>query len=219
VARPLDQPWMGDIGPEVPWVGRAAALMLRALGRTWDYSVTGGEHERAAHAGGSRVIYALWHGRLLPLVFLYRGRPVGTLVSRHRDGEYLAHALELLGYTVRRGSSRRGGPAALLSLLELSRSVDLAITPDGPRGPAGQVSGGILMLAQRTGLPILPVGCRAPGAWHFGSWDRFMIPRPFSRVEVRFGEPLRVPQDLDAGAMSAAGRRLQDVLARLSDGS
>jgi hypothetical protein len=122
------------------------------------------------------------------------------------------------GKTISYSQNGSSSHAALLSLLELSRNVDLAITPDGPRGPAGQVSGGILMLAQRTGLPILPVSCRADRAWHFRSWDRFMIPRPFSRVEVRFGEPLRIPQDLDAEAMSATGRRLQEGLACLSDG-
>jgi lysophospholipid acyltransferase (LPLAT)-like uncharacterized protein len=216
VARPLDQPWMSDIGPEVPWVGRAAAGVLKLLGRTWRFDVRGGEHDRAAHQAGSRVIYAMWHGRLLPLAFHYRGRRVGTLVSRHRDGEFLAHALELLGYTVRRGSSRRGGPGALLAMRELSRSVDLAITPDGPRGPAGGVSGGILVLAQRTGLPIVPVTCVASPAWYFGTWDRFMVPRPFARVEVRFGAPLRVPPDAGPEGVREHGQRLARALADLA---
>ncbi|MBI5835811.1 MAG: lysophospholipid acyltransferase family protein [Candidatus Eisenbacteria bacterium] len=215
MARPLDMPWMSDIGPEVPWIGRAAAGTLRLLGSTWRIRTVGATHDRAAHAGGSRVIYALWHGRILPLIFAHRGQGVGTLVSRHRDGEFLAVALEMLGYTVRRGSSKRGGAEALLAMRELAGERDVAITPDGPRGPAGAIYPGVLMLARRTGLPIVPVSCVASSAWHFGTWDRFMVPRPGALVEIRFGEPLRVTADLDAGGMEPWGRRLASALDEL----
>jgi hypothetical protein len=195
------------------------AGLFGLVARTWRYSLRGGEHERDAHQGGSRVIYALWHGRLLPLAFLYRGRGVGALVSRHRDGEYLAGALEHLGFRVCRGSSGHGGAEGLLGMRELARTADLAITPDGPRGPAGEVAPGILTLAQCTGMPIVPVGCVARPAWHLDSWDRFMIPWPFARVEVRYGAAIRVPAELDAAGVDAVGRELVETLARLSEGA
>ncbi len=214
----LVESWMTPIGPEVPYLGRAFAGALSLLGRTWRFHTVGAEHEAAARRVCGRIIYALWHGRLLTLAFAYRGRGVRTLVSRHRDGEILAHALESLGYEVRRGSSRRRGTAAFLGLLEEARRGDVAITPDGPRGPAGALAPGVLHLAQRSGLPILPVSCTASSSWRIGTWDRILLPRPFARVTIQVGRPVLVPRDAGPDQLRKSGVELCDSLESLSRG-
>lgn len=217
MARRVAEPWMTPIGPEVAYLGRAAGHVARVLGRTWRFRIEGREHESAARAASPRVIYALWHGRLMALTYAYRDLGIRVLVSRHRDGEILAHALGELGYMVSRGSSKRGGAEALLTMLSELRMGDVAITPDGPRGPRGALSPGVLALAQHSGAPILPVGCVASSAWEFGTWDRFLVPRPFASVAVRIGAPLWVGRELDAPAVAAVGRNLAASLERLSD--
>lgn len=208
--------WMTPIGPEVPWLGLLGAGVLGALGSSWRYRLEGQGHEREARSVSGRVIYAIWHGGLLPAVFAYRGRGICTLVSRHRDGEILAHALERLGFAVRRGSSKRRGAAAFLKLLSESGRRDLALTPDGPRGPSGRVAPGVLHLAQRTGLPIVPLGCAAGSAWRLRTWDRMILPHPFSRVVVRAGPALRIPTGAGAGELAEAGSCLARALDELS---
>lgn len=214
----LVESWMTPIGPEVPYLGRAFAGALSLLGSTWRFDTVGAEHEAAARGICGRVIYALWHGRLLTLAFAYRGRGVRTLVSRHRDGEILAHALESLGYEVRRGSSRRRGAAAFLGMLEETRRGDVAITPDGPRGPVGELAPGVLHLAQRSGLPIVPVSCTASASWRIGTWDNILLPRPFARVTVRMGRPVVVPRDAGLEQLRHAGEELRGRLEGLSRG-
>ena len=196
--------------------GTVVALGLRLLGLTWKLRTAGEEHERAARGASPRVIYALGHGRMLALAFAYRGRGIRALVSRHRDGEILAHALRSLGYVPLRGSSRRGGAEAAFALLAEARRSDLAITPDGPRGPSGEVAPGILFVARRTGLPIVPVGLSASSAWRLGTWDRFLLPRPFARVTIRVGEPLWAEPERASGSLGALGAELGRRLERLS---
>ena len=151
------------------------------------------------------VIFCIWHNRLALSLLMHkhyarkvRQEPrLAALVSASKDGGVLARVLEHFGVQPVRGSSSRRGPQALLELTTWAeRGYDLAITPDGPRGPRYLVQPGIISLAQITGLPIIPSSQRLACKICLKSWDRFQIPLPFTRVIMKFGEPLSIPRDL-----------------------
>ncbi|MBD3237861.1 MAG: DUF374 domain-containing protein, partial [Candidatus Eisenbacteria bacterium] len=185
------------------WVGRGGSRLIRALGRTWRLRVIGAEHEAEARAGGG-FIYTFWHGRLLPLTYLRRGRGIVVLVSLGRDGEYISQVIHRLGFATVRGSSSRGGLRALLEMARRGRAGQaLAFTPDGPRGPRGRVQPGVLITAQRAGIPILPMSVSARPGRFLASWDRMLIPGPFARLALVFGPPMRIAADGAPDAMVA----------------
>ncbi|HKK93300.1 MAG TPA: lysophospholipid acyltransferase family protein, partial [Longimicrobiales bacterium] len=125
--------------------------------------------------------------------------------------------LQRLGYGTARGSSTRGGVRALRELLRAGRSGRvLAVTPDGPQGPREVMKTGPLVLAGRSGVPIIPIGVGMSRAWRLSSWDRFSIPRPFSRVHIRYGDPVHVPPDLDEAGMEALRERVQAAMDELT---
>lgn len=175
---------------------------LHILGRTWRFRVVNGARVAQLKASGKGFVYALWHGHLLPLLWYHRDQGVVVLISEHRDGELVARAAQSLGYGLIRGSTTRGADRALISLVrELHAGHEIAITPDGPRGPAESFAPGALVAAQRADCYILPVAISARAVWHLGSWDRFMIPKPFARITIAYGEPSKV---LATDARSAA---------------
>ena len=164
------------------------------------------------------VIYTLWHGRLLPLTYMHRHQNIATLISQSRDGEYIARVVERWGYKAIRGSSSRGGSAALREMVKVARTGrSMAITPDGPRGPRQKLKPGVLMLAQLTGQPILPITASATRAWWVDArWDEFLVPKPFSTVFVRYGEPVYVPRNASEEELNAIGAQVEDTLIRLT---
>lgn len=163
------------------------------------------------------VVFVLWHGRLLPLTYLYRHRGVATLISRSGDGEYIARVVEHWGYHIARGSSSRGGSRALRELVQLARQGrSLAITPDGPRGPREVLKPGALLAAQLTGHPLLPIAAGADRAWWFGKWDRFMVPKPFARVRIAWGQPIDVPRRADDATLERIRLRAEAELKRVT---
>lgn len=167
--------------------------ILRALASTWRFRLTNVEAYEAVRARGQAFIFAFWHGQMLPLLWTHRGERVAVVISAHRDGEIIAQIAERLGYRTIRGSSSRGAARALLGIVrELAAGEEVAVTPDGPRGPARQFASGALVAAQRVGAPIVCIGVSASRAWHLKSWDRFMIPKPFSRVHVVYSAPTTV---------------------------
>lgn len=182
------------------------------ISRTWRIRVINGEYVRDLRRAGQPFIFALWHGQLLPLLWHHRSEGVLVLISEHRDGELVARAALSLGYGLIRGSSTHGAERALISLVrELDSGHEVAITPDGPRGPAKTFAPGALVAAQRSGSFILPVAASADRAWRLRSWDRFMIPKPFARVTVAYGVPTKV---LAATPRAAAqeGARFEQLL-------
>jgi hypothetical protein len=191
----------------------AGGAALRALAATWRYKVIGREAVESVRAGGTPVIFSLWHGQLLPLIWLHRNEGVAILVSEHRDGEIIARVALSLGYGLVRGSTTRGGERALLTLAkELSSGNDAAVTPDGPKGPARSFAPGALIAAQRSGAPIVPVAAHARAAWHLSSWDSFMIPKPFAMVTVAYGTPTPVLAPTSREAASET-QRFQALMA------
>lgn len=177
-------------------VARVAAIgawIVRGLGRTWRFEARNDEVLKRLRKAGQPVVFAVWHGEMLPLMYYHRGEGVAVLISEHGDGELIARVALRWGYRTVRGSTSRGAARALLGLVrELKEGHDLAITPDGPRGPAKSFAPGAVIVAQRGSAPIIPVVAHADSAWRMKSWDRFMIPKPFSRVTIVYGEPVMI---------------------------
>jgi lysophospholipid acyltransferase (LPLAT)-like uncharacterized protein len=161
-------------------VGLGGSALLRLLGRTLRLEIRGDESLRRFRREGRPVIFAFWHSGILPLAYLHRNQGTVVLVSRHADGEYIVRVLLRMGFGTSRGSSTRGGAEGLRGLIRQVRDGrDVAITPDGPKGPARVFKPGALVLARLTGAPVIPIGIRAHRAWRLKSWDGFLIPKPF----------------------------------------
>jgi len=165
-----------------------------------------------------RGVYAFWHSHQLVTLWHYRRTRAAVLVSRSRDGEYVARVAASLGYLPVRGSTSRGGAAGLKELVRLGREGrTVAITPDGPRGPRHSVSPGVLILAQRSGRPIVPLAVGLRRYWELPSWDRFRIPKPFSWGYACWGEPLHVPAEADKAALERLACELRSRLMALCE--
>lgn len=167
------------------------------------------------------VIYCLWHNRLALCMAIWRKYPLrkqpqrrlAALVSASKDGAFLARILENFGVQPVRGSTSRRGPQALLELTTWAeRGWDLAITPDGPRGPCEVVQEGVIALAQLTGLPIVPVTTMVPFKVCLRSWDHFQVPLPLARCRVIFFPPIRVPREADDSEREALRQELENQL-------
>ncbi len=150
-----------------------------------------------------QVIYAFWHNQQSFLLFPYRKKgKISVLVSMSSDGEYIASSLPKFNMKATRGSSTRGGFAALRGLIEDSKKgYNPALTPDGPRGPIYKASPGIIYLARKTHLPIIPAGVDCSNKFHVNSWDKFQIPLPFGRCAIVYGEPVYFEAKQDAQAL------------------
>jgi len=144
-------------------------------------------------------LYAFWHSRLLLIDYYARGMEAMVLISQSKDGEVIAQIFKQQGNIPVRGSSTRGGVRALVKVLRLLREKNriCAITPDGPQGPRFRVQPGVILLAQKMQIPIIPIGASASRVKIFNSWDRFMLPLPFSKYVLMDGHPVWVPANAD----------------------
>lgn len=166
---------------------------------------------------GRPMIWAIWHNRILAFAPIYLKylpmRRGAVLTSASKDGEVVAAILTRLRCGVIRGSSSRKGASALLGLLDWVRNgYDVAIVPDGPRGPRYRFGPGIVKLAEVTGAPVLPVRVEYGAYWHFRSWDRFRVPKPFSTIDVYLGPCTEVSTSLDPAAFEAERLRLETLM-------
>jgi len=203
------------IGPA--GLGLTGRYVLRSLFRTLHVERTGHHHVMRLRQGGTPVIFVFWHGRLLPLIHVHRHDGIVVLVSEHRDGEYLARLLHHFGFGTVRGSSTRGGVRGLKGLVRAARrGLDLAITPDGPRGPNRELKRGALAAARMTGLPLVPVGVGVTSAWRIRGWDEFLVPKPFSTVRVAYGHPRSVPRHAGQAEMDEMIGSLRSELSQLA---
>jgi lysophospholipid acyltransferase (LPLAT)-like uncharacterized protein len=201
----------------------AASILVRLCGMTWRVRVVGGEEVEGLWRVGRPVIYIVWHGRILLVPWLSarlrrtRGaRAPLVLASRSRDGELVTRFVTRFGMPVVRGSSSRDGGTALRALVAaVRRGTDVAIVPDGPRGPRERLQPGVVALAALTGAPVVPLAVAARPARRLRSWDRFLVPAPFARCVLAFGPTVRVDPDADRErAGKALERALVDVTAR-----
>lgn len=173
----------------------------------------------AAFDRNERIVIAFWHGQLAMLQAPYRGRGSGVCiqVSRHSDGEIIARAVRPFGIRTARGSATRGGVASLREMIEAYREgYDLAIATDGPRGPRHSAKPGAVRLAQATGGRLFPVACAPRRGGVFASWDRFVVPMPFTKVAYVIGKPFSIPREAGADAIEEARRTLEQELVRIT---
>jgi lysophospholipid acyltransferase (LPLAT)-like uncharacterized protein len=201
------------------WLIAFGFRLLQLWGRTLRYEID----DRAGVVGRSvteNYIGALWHNRLLvfPLVLrrFFPERHGAALISASRDGDLLADAVRRFGYDVVRGSSSRLGASAILRLTQvLASGGDVVITPDGPRGPAYELGPGIIFLAQKSGAAVVPMNLEYSRCWRLGSWDRFIVPRPFAKVRVLINRPHRVKSTVTPEEFESERLALQDAMMAL----
>jgi lysophospholipid acyltransferase (LPLAT)-like uncharacterized protein len=168
---------------------------------------------------GENIIACFWHGRLLAMPFAYKGNKGKVLISRHRDGEFIARVISYFGVGTVRGSYRKEGSVSSVRemLSEIGQGTDLGITPDGPKGPRYQVKQGIIELARLTGRPIVPVTYSASKKKVFSSWDRFVLPYPFSKILFVWGDPLFVARDARGASLEQRRLDLEEGLVALTE--
>ncbi len=195
------------------WVRQNIAVpviyaLLRLIGFTLRHGREGyGEECQAQIKAGHPAVFAFWHGDCLAMTLeMRRALPFGDvyiMASHSRDGALMARFLTLAGARIVRGSSSRGGARALLTLVrQMTPRDSAALAIDGPRGPRHVVKEGVLLLARRTGLPVVPVVAHIARKWMVRSWDRTEIPQPFTRLVMAYGDPLYVPRDADVEAIA-----------------
>jgi lysophospholipid acyltransferase (LPLAT)-like uncharacterized protein len=213
----------GAVRLESPWLNKVAALLGTAAVRHWmatlDYKVA--YYDRSVdpvfpECRGQKI-YIFWHEYILFPFYLRGHCNLAMLLSRHRDAEILSHAARMMGFDFVRGSTNRGGVAALRQLLWKSRRMSLAITPDGPRGPRRRLAPGAVYLASRLQLPLVAMGFGYDRPWRANSWDRFAIPRPCSRARAIPSPALHVPPDLDRDGLEHYRRKIEALLSRLTE--
>lgn len=201
-------------------VARAVYALVASTSRF--AAVEGEEAIERLRAEEGAALVCFWHSRILgctrycQLELVRRGVPVRAMVSRSEDGEIISRIIESWGAQTARGSTSRGGSAALRRLTRfLARPPAVAMTtPDGPRGPARRVQPGTILAAQLAGVPIVPMSYAAHPAWRLSSWDRFIVPRPFSRLAVVVEPPLTIERQADDAAREIARQRLEEALRR-----
>ena len=210
--------WHGEL------IAAAVYVFLRFLSATLRMRLVDSS-EGITEARKGPVIMALWHNRLSLSLPAYRHfftgfqphRRAVALISASKDGAIVARLMEHYGFHVVRGSSSRRGAQALRELTFWTRrGYDVAITPDGPRGPKYEVKEGIMMLAQLTGLPVVPISAQIHSKKVFGSWDAFQLPLPFARCDIRVGQPVRVPRESGPEEREMFRRTIQERMMELT---
>ena len=193
-------------------------VVLRLLRSTLRVDTVGDETLRARWARGERVVVSFWHNRQLMLPLISDGQPMCILVSQHRDGELATNLLGAWGVATVRGSSTRGAVSGFLRLIDAYRhGHNLAVVPDGPRGPRYVAKPGVVRLAKAVGSPIYPVSYAATRAARLRSWDGLIIPLPFARLHIQFGAPLDVPPHASAEQIEACRGELERRLIALTE--
>jgi lysophospholipid acyltransferase (LPLAT)-like uncharacterized protein len=201
------------------WGGSLMAWAIRGWMRTLRYEgvIDDPTLDPAVDEFPGPAIFLTWHEYIPYLLYLRGHCDIAALVSQHRDAEWLSTAALKLGYETIRGSSTRGGVTAIRELVRRGRSLSLAITPDGPRGPRRELAPGCVYLASRLQMPLLPVGLAYDRPWRVQrAWDKFAVPRPFSKARLMMGRPVWIAEDADRDALEATRLAVQQQLIDLS---
>ena len=200
---------------------RAADLMffvlINLIGKTIRWQVEGWENWEAANRDGKLPIMAFWHNRIFLATYYFRRRRIVVMTSQSFDGEYIARFIQRFGYGAARGSSTRGAVGAIIEMTRLMRAgCPVGFSIDGPRGPRYMAKMGAVLLAKKTGHPILPFTISAPHWEAKGSWDGLQVPIPFSRARLTIAAPLYVADDIDDAGLNAKRDELQAALDRIN---
>jgi len=204
-----------------PWQIGLAALVLSGVVRAWlstsqyEYVCDDPRGDPRTKPGGG--IYLFWHETMLFPAANFGRLGFAVLVSKHRDGELIARILKMLGIASIRGSTTRQSLSALRGLMREAQTSLLAITPDGPKGPRRVVQQGAIYLASKTGMPIYPAGFAFRGCWRAGSWDRMMLPKPWTRGVGIISKGIYVPPDLSPEEIEEHRQRVQSAMDRVQD--
>lgn len=164
------------------------------------------------------AVFLFWH-EYIPFLFYLRGHcNIAMLLSQHQDAEWLSQAARHMGFGTVRGSTRRGGVAALREMMRTSRSMNLTITPDGPRGPRRKLAAGCIYLSSRLGIPLVPIGLGYDRPWRYRrAWDQFAVPRPGSRARAVAGPKIAIPRDLERTGVEHYRVRVERLLNELTE--
>jgi len=188
-------------------------LAIKFIGRTVKFEIEGWENWEAASREGRIPIYTFWHDRVFLATYFWQRRAIVVMTSRSFDGEYIARFIQRFGYGAARGSSSRGATGAVVEMVRLMRAgCPTAFTIDGPRGPRYVAKMGAVLLAKKTGNPILPFTVAAEKFREVNSWDRSQIPKFFTRASVFIAPPIDVPADADEAMLNAKRDELQAAL-------
>lgn len=185
---------------------KLAARVLLLLRRSIRFKI----HNQSA-SDNIRCIYMFWHRNLLILTLQRVFSNAGVLVSSSKDGELIAGPLSELGYIPIRGSSTRQGSRAMKEMIRAARNISLAITPDGPKGPSGTIHPGVFQIALLANIPIVAIAAHTDQEWVFNSWDRFRFPKPFSRVNIEYSDPIYIA---DKDSVPATELALREFLSQ-----
>lgn len=194
-------------------------VLIKLIGCTTRFEVEGWEHWETATRDGRIPIYTFWHNRVFLATYFWRRRRIVVMTSRSFDGEYIARFIQRFGYGAARGSSTRGGVGAVVEMVRLMRAgCPTAFTIDGPKGPRYIAKMGAVLLAKKTGHPILPFTITPARFWKVRkSWDQFQVPKPFSRALVCLAPPIHVPSDADDSTLDARRDELQHALDEINE--
>lgn len=210
-------PWTRRI--QIPFIAAAVYAVIRLLGPTLRFEVLGWDRAERVHASGKRCIWAFWHRIIIPIVWWHRHHGVVVMNTTAFDGQWTRKVIEWLGFGTAQGSSSRGGLRGLAVMARrLEEGVDCAFTIDGPRGPRYVAKPGPVMLARKTGCPVLVfhIGV-SHGKTFEKTWDHFLLPTPFARAVILFSEPIYVPPDANAEALEKKHAEIQKELERVRD--
>jgi lysophospholipid acyltransferase (LPLAT)-like uncharacterized protein len=188
-------------------------LAIKAIGKTVKFEIDGWENWEAAVSRNRIPIYTFWHDRVFLSTYFWQRRAIVVMTSRSFDGEYIARFIQRFGYGAARGSSSRGATGAVVEMVRLMRAgCPAAFTIDGPRGPRYVAKMGALLLAKKTGNAVLPFTIAAKRFWEGKSWDRYQVPKPFTRARVFIAPPINVEPDIDEEGLAAKREELQRAL-------
>jgi lysophospholipid acyltransferase (LPLAT)-like uncharacterized protein len=197
-----------EIRPEL--ISGILYAILRLVGMTLRMKVEGFPDD------DTKCIFCGWHGRSFMFGNFFRRRNYYVIISQSRDGDMQNHIFQKLGYrTIRGSTARNGAQAAIESIRALKSNGTMALTPDGPRGPSHVVQGGVMLIARKSGGLLIPVGIAAKPRFHIRSWDRYMVPLPFARGLMIFGDPISLPRDADEETVEARRLELENEINRL----
>jgi len=193
-------------------------FLIKVICATIKFEVEGWEHWEAASRDGKIPIYTFWHNRVFLATYFWQRRRIVVMTSRSFDGEYIARFIQRFGYGAARGSSTRGATGAVVEMVRLMRAgCPTAFTIDGPKGPRYVAKMGAVLLAKKTGNPILPFTITARSFWEAKkSWDGFQVPRPFTRVRVFLAPPIFVAPEAEAEELQARRDELQGALGQVN---
>ncbi len=193
-------------------------VYIYVIGKTSKTIVLGQEQHDALREKYPHCIYVSWHEYLLPSAWTYRRRNIATLISQSRDGEYLSRLCRLLGFYPVRGSSSRGAVRGLIQLAHAAKQGhDVGIGADGPRGPARECKAGAILLAKRSGMPIIPHVVLVSRFKRLNNWDRTIIPFPFATFTMTYGDPIFIPKDADKETIAEYQVRVKQMIDRLAE--